>query len=94
MLKSLLRLFVLIALCMSPYGCREALPDYDAGGGGSGGNLAFDPCAGRACGEICPACDINDPECIPIAVEMFCNAVGECIEDAETLHCEEPGEGD
>jgi hypothetical protein len=61
-----------------------------SGGTGSGGVAAagsptggtgpdtWDPCAGKACGEVCQACDPEDPDCFEAGVVLFCSATGEC----------------
>ncbi len=50
------------------------------GGSGSGGTgpAPWDPCAGKACGDVCQPCDPKDPNCVAIAVEMTCSATGQC----------------
>lgn len=49
-----------------------------SGGTGSGGGSGYEPCAGKACGDLCSACDPKDGNCIAPAVEMTCTATGEC----------------
>ena len=46
-----------------------------SGGTGSGG---YEPCAGKACGDVCTPCDPKEPNCVAIAVEMTCTATGQC----------------
>ncbi len=43
---------------------------------------AFDPCAGKACGEMCKLCAPNDTDCVETAVVKQCNASGQCTHEA------------
>jgi hypothetical protein len=49
-----------------------------SGGTGSGGGTGYDPCAGKACGDLCSPCDPKDGSCFAPAVEMTCTATGQC----------------
>lgn len=60
-------------LCEKGYACN---PDTE--------ECEWDPCAGAECGTACAPCDFEDPECVAIEVEMFCNQEGAC-ETAEPL---------
>lgn len=48
-----------------------------APGGGTGPDT-WDPCAGKACGDACQACEPGDPDCVEAGVIMLCSATGEC----------------
>ena len=37
-----------------------------------------DPCAGKACGDPCPICAPDDPDCTGPAIRGYCNPAGEC----------------
>lgn len=50
----------------------------DSGGTGMGGGSGYDPCAGKACGDLCSPCDPKNGNCIAPAVEMTCTANGQC----------------
>jgi hypothetical protein len=49
---------------------------------------AWEPCAGKACGETCTVCDPNRDDCDQLAVERACNSAGECSDDTAPV-CEE-----
>ena len=42
---------------------------------------AFDPCAGKSCGDECKLCPPGDPDCFETAVPKQCSASGECTND-------------
>ena len=42
---------------------------------------AYEPCAGKTCGDTCTVCDPNDADCMETAVEKACNEAGECSAD-------------
>ena len=46
----------------------------------------YDPCARKSCGDLCTACDPNDPSCIETAVVKFCQPDGSC--QAQAPSCE------
>jgi hypothetical protein len=50
------------------------------GGSASGGTgpAPWDPCAGKACGDLCSPCSPEDANCFAPAVEMTCSATGQC----------------
>lgn len=43
---------------------------------------AYDPCAGKACGEMCKLCAPDDKDCVETAVVKQCNASGQCTQEA------------
>lgn len=50
------------------------------GGSASGGTgpAPWDPCGGKACGDLCSPCNPKDANCVAPAVEMTCSATGQC----------------
>ncbi len=50
---------------------------------------AYDPCDGKACGELCTICDPNDEDCGETGEEKACNPQGECVSNAPDL-CDVP----
>lgn len=69
-------------------GCGQTQTLGDGGGGGTStgtgggttgtGGGAYDPCAGKACGDTCTLCAPNDPECSETAEVKSCDANGTC----------------
>ena len=59
-------LFALLALAATRGDCTGA-------GGG-----AYDPCAGRACGDACALCQPGVPGCFETAVVKACDPLGRC----------------
>jgi hypothetical protein len=49
-----------------------------AGTGSGGTSGGYEPCAGKACGDVCTPCDPSDPNCFALTVEMTCTATGQC----------------
>lgn len=41
-------------------------------------STVYQPCAGKACGDLCNLCPPNDPNCGETAVIKTCNAAGVC----------------
>ena len=50
-----------------------------AGTAGSAGGAAYDPCAGKSCGDPCDICDPNDLECGSITLASACDPAGDCV---------------
>ncbi len=42
------------------------------------GCKGYDPCANKACGDLCTLCDPADPDCAETAILKFCDANGQC----------------
>jgi len=42
---------------------------------------AYDPCKDKACGAACGSCPPDQPDCVSIAVEQWCNNAGECASE-------------
>ena len=53
-------------------------------GGAEEGGDAYDPCAGKSCGDPCTICDPADADCVETAEVKQCNAAGECSGQAAT----------
>ena len=62
--------------------------------GGSGGSSstggttstgAYQPCAGKTCGNACTVCPPNSTDCVETAVVKFCSLSGQC--EAGTAQC-------
>jgi hypothetical protein len=49
------------------------------GGDIDGGKAPYLPCAGKACGDDCSACDPTDPNCVETGVEKACDKNGACL---------------
>src|SRR5262249_19045446 len=47
-------------------------------GGAVDAGPAYQPCAGKTCGQSCSLCAPNDPNCAETAVLKFCHADGAC----------------
>ncbi|HEY0707890.1 MAG TPA: hypothetical protein VGG33_13890 [Polyangia bacterium] len=39
----------------------------------------YDPCAGKACGDMCRVCPPNEPGCAETAVVKQCDSAGKCV---------------
>jgi hypothetical protein len=48
-------------------------------GCGNGGTPAYDPCAGKACGEPCTVCPPGSTDCMETAVVKACDPSGRCV---------------
>lgn len=46
--------------------------------GGAAGSAGYQPCAGKACGDVCDVCDPNESACKPIPGSATCTALGQC----------------
>ncbi len=55
-----------------------------AGGPDDAGGEAYDPCAGKACGDGCSVCPPDDADCVETAVVKMCDADGKCAATAPT----------
>jgi hypothetical protein len=42
---------------------------------------AYEPCAGKMCGETCRLCAPSDTDCVETAVLKQCNASGTCTHE-------------
>lgn len=60
--------------CDSKGACTDSVVTCEAIDGGG----AYDPCAGKACGDPCTQCPPFDPGCVEPAVLKECNAAGVC----------------
>jgi hypothetical protein len=61
-------------------------------GCGNGGAPAYDPCAGKACGESCTACPPGSTDCMETAVVKACDPSGRCVPRSDGL-CLRPSWG-
>jgi hypothetical protein len=43
--------------------------------------VAYDPCAAKACGDMCTLCDPADLDCVETAVVKVCDDAGTCVTD-------------
>ena len=50
--------------------CRLSIPECPA--------PAYEPCAGKTCGDSCAICDPSDPTCIETTVLKYCQPDGSC----------------
>ncbi len=48
---------------------------------------AYDPCAGKACGERCATCPPHEPGCVETAELKACDASGRCVSATPSLAC-------
>lgn len=60
--------------CDSAGICRATVPICEAVDGGK----AYEPCAGKTCGDSCKLCSPFDPGCFEPAVVKQCNVAGKC----------------
>lgn len=74
-----MRLVVPLALVLAAAASRD--------GCGNGDRPAYDPCAGKACGEACTVCAPDDRDCAETAVVKACDPFGRCVPQVEDL-CE------
>lgn len=53
-------------------------PRQGCGNGAATRSAAYDPCAGKACGESCAACPPDARDCVETAVVKACDPAGRC----------------
>ena len=46
---------------------------------------AYDPCAGKECGDPCSTCDPKDEDCPKTAEYTVCNMKGQCVPEPEAI---------
>jgi hypothetical protein len=50
----------------------------NGGSSGAAGSTGYQPCAGKACGDVCSICDPNSSACKPAPGTATCTALGQC----------------
>lgn len=50
----------------------------------------YEPCGGKACGDMCQQCDPDDLDCIETGVLKACDPQGDCVADTGDL-CDDQG---
>ena len=46
---------------------------------------AYEPCAGKACGDACTLCAPGDPDCMETMEVKACNPEGRCVAQTDGL---------
>ncbi len=78
-----MRLAIPFALVLA---ATTGAPRQGCGNGTNGGTPpAYDPCAGKACGEGCRVCPPDDPACVETMVVKACDPFHRCVPQVEGL---------
>lgn len=81
------RFSALALVCLLAMACKspQTAPEETATPSGDSTPPAYDPCAGKRCGEACSLCAPDDPDCMETAEVKACNDSGVCVSDTGDL---------
>lgn len=71
-------------VCAAPACNKTQAPETETPSGDSSAP-AYDPCAGKACGEQCKLCAPDDTDCMETMEVKACDAEGACVSQTEGM---------